>query len=76
MKCVTSLIAVERATLSASVVGKEIVDCNLECQTIGQFAQKIANPVPRQLGEISLGFLHLSVSRPSSRSTCVEVSRT
>ena len=31
MKQITSLIAVERATYSASVVDKEIVVCNLEC---------------------------------------------
>ena len=45
MKHVTSLIAVERATCSASVVDKETVDCDLECQTTGQFGQKITNPV-------------------------------
>ena len=45
MKWIASLIAVERATCSASVVDWETVVCNLECHAIGQFAQKIANPV-------------------------------
>ena len=34
----TSRIAVDRATYSASVVDKAIVVCNLDCQMIGQFA--------------------------------------
>ena len=45
MKQITSLIAVERATHSASVVDRETVVCNLECHTMGQFAWKITNPV-------------------------------
>ena len=45
MKQITSLIAVERATCSTSVADRETVVCNLECHAMGQFAQKITNPV-------------------------------
>ena len=41
----TSRIAVDRATYSASVVDNAMVVCNLDCQMIGQFASLTPKPI-------------------------------
>ena len=45
MKQIASLIEVDKAMCSALDIDNETVDCNLECQTMGQFVWKITCPV-------------------------------